>query len=170
MLKSTINGTDILIKIITLVFAIAVLMYLFKHRFTRTKLVRAKKAVHQHHKVRHSTISEQAPIASEQESKSDQNARAGLRSYHSVEIVNESGMCASAKGLKGKRYLSQDAPKIPLPNCENKECNCRYIHYEDRRKYNEDRRLDFGVTQELFGVFGEKNRRGTNRKGRRASD
>ena len=159
-----------MIKIITLVLAIAILMYLFKHRFTRTRLIRTKKTVHQHHKVRHAAISEQAPIASEQESKSDQIHSPEVRSYHSVEIVNESGMCASAKGLKGKRYLSQDAPKLPLPDCENDQCSCRYIHHEDRRKYNEDRRLDFGVTQELFGVFGEQNRRGVNRKGRRTSD
>ncbi|QYK02146.1 hypothetical protein [Shewanella psychrotolerans] len=159
-----------MIKIFALVLAVTVLMFMFKHRFTRRKLRRSKKTVHQHDKIRHSPISEQPPIASEQELISTHEGKATPHSYHCVEIVNESGMCASAKGLKGKRYLSQEAPRLPLAGCENEECCCRYIHYEDRRKYNEDRRLDFGVTQELFGVFGEKNRRGSNRKGRRSSD
>lgn len=150
--------------------AVSVLMFLFRHRLTRSRLIRSKKPVHQHNKIHNPAISEQAPIASDPASIAPKYSNPELHSYHSVEIVNESNMCASAKKLKGKRYLSQNAPTIPLLDCESKDCSCRYVHYDDRRKYNEDRRLEFGVTQELFGVFGETNRRGTNPKGRRTSD
>lgn len=48
-------------------------------------------------------------------------------------------------------------------------CQCRYQHHEDRRQLGNDRRVEYGVTRELFGAFGEQNRR-DRPKGRRATD
>ena len=31
------------------------------------------------------------------------------------------------------RYLSKDAPRLPLRDCTESGCTCRYRHYEDRR-------------------------------------
>jgi hypothetical protein len=37
-------------------------------------------------------------------------------------------MCRNA------RYLSRDAPRLPLPTCPHPEkCQCSFRHYEDRR-------------------------------------
>jgi hypothetical protein len=38
----------------------------------------------------------------------------------------------AAQRLKGKRFLSNDAPTLPLPECVMR-CGCKYRHYEDRR-------------------------------------
>jgi hypothetical protein len=157
-----------LIEILALLLAIALLLFLFKHRLTGHSVRRSKK--NNKYNTPHANISELAPIANEPEPVALTTNKTSTHPYHSVEIIDGSGICSSANALKGKRYLSQDAPKLPLPGCLDKECNCRYLHHQDRRKDSEDRRMDFGVSSELFGVFGETNRRGMNRKGRRRSD
>lgn len=41
--------------------------------------------------------------------------------------------------LETKRFLSGEAPPLPLPNCTAPRCRCCYVHYEDRRE--RDRRI-----------------------------
>jgi hypothetical protein len=41
--------------------------------------------------------------------------------------------------LETKRFLSGEAPPLPLPNCTAPRCLCCYAHYEDRREG--DRRI-----------------------------
>lgn len=53
--------------------------------------------------------------------------------YHAVEIRPSGPACATARAFRGKRFLSSEAPPIPLPNCSQKQCSCVYVHYEDRR-------------------------------------
>ena len=59
--------------------------------------------------------------------------------YHAVGIAPGSGCCKAIAELRGRRYLSAGAPKIPLPACDVTSCRCRFIHFEDRRD-GEDRR------------------------------
>jgi hypothetical protein len=59
--------------------------------------------------------------------------------YHAVGIAPGSGCCKAVTELKGRRYLSSEAPKIPIPACDAKSCQCRFVHFEDRRE-NENRR------------------------------
>lgn len=54
--------------------------------------------------------------------------------WHAVSIETVPGCCHFARGLREARFLSADAPILPLPNCTAKErCRCLYKHHEDRR-------------------------------------
>lgn len=89
--------------------------------------------------------------------------------YHAVSIVCERGACEMVKEIGSKRFLSHQAPSFPMLGCGAKHCHCHYQHHIDRRDKNNDRRIDYGMTHDLFGAFGEQNRR-ANPKGRRVSD
>lgn len=97
------------------------------------------------------------------------NKTHSFHSFHSVSIVNNGSCCEQIEALSGKRFLSKDAPEIPMEECTKANCQCRYQHHEDRRQLGNDRRVEYGVTRELFGAFGEQNRR-DRPKGRRATD
>lgn len=97
------------------------------------------------------------------------NKTHSFHSFHSVSIVNNGSCCEQIEALSGKRFLSKDAPEIPMEECTMANCQCRYQHHEDRRQLGNDRRVEYGVTRELFGAFGEQNRR-DRPKGRRATD
>ncbi|HUK03218.1 MAG TPA: hypothetical protein VLW26_13145 [Steroidobacteraceae bacterium] len=55
------------------------------------------------------------------------------RNWHAVTIVSTSHACAAAHALADKRFLSSEAPKLPLRDCDAARCECRYRHHEDRR-------------------------------------
>ena len=59
--------------------------------------------------------------------------------YHAVSIEPGSRCCKDARKLEGHRFLATGAPTIPLKGCTSASCQCRYIHYNDRRS-NRDRR------------------------------
>ena len=59
--------------------------------------------------------------------------------YHCVAIHHQDGACAAAKRLSGQRFLSKEAPSIPLPACDAASCHCRYLHFADRRQNGERR-------------------------------
>ena len=62
--------------------------------------------------------------------------------YHAVSIQFPSNACDAAREIAGKRYLSNEAPSIPLPDCDGRACTCTFIHYDDRRT-GKDRRSPF---------------------------
>ena len=86
--------------------------------------------------------------------------------YHAVSIEPGRNCCHSARMLRGKMYLSSEAPALPLKNCVNDQCTCRYAHHEDRRA-GLRRASDMGVA--IDGWFERDNRQGTVR-GRRKTD
>src|SRR5262249_54788293 len=54
--------------------------------------------------------------------------------WHAVSIVSSSQSCEAARALKERRFLSRDAPRLPLPDCAQAEhCRCSYRKYADRR-------------------------------------
>jgi hypothetical protein len=54
--------------------------------------------------------------------------------WHAVGVVAKSSACEAARALRTKRFLSAEAPRLPLPQCtKSKECQCAYKHYADRR-------------------------------------
>ena len=53
--------------------------------------------------------------------------------WHAVSVAPGEHACALARGETEVRYLSKDAPQLPLKGCELTTCTCRYRHYEDRR-------------------------------------
>ena len=62
--------------------------------------------------------------------------------FHAVGIKFPSYACDAAKSLAGKRFLSKEAPPIPLPDCDGRDCECTFMHYPDRRS-GKDRRSPF---------------------------
>ena len=54
--------------------------------------------------------------------------------FHAVEIRCTKNACQAAQDTRGKHYLSAEAPRLPLDQCDRPDqCQCRYQHYEDRR-------------------------------------
>jgi len=62
--------------------------------------------------------------------------------YHAVSIKHGTRACAAAQTLAGRRFLSNAAPRLPLPECDAPECSCRFVHHDDRRS-GKDRRSPF---------------------------
>lgn len=62
--------------------------------------------------------------------------------YHAVSIKYSGSACDAAKAMAGVRFLSTEAPRLPLPECDAAECQCRFAHHPDRRS-NRDRRSPF---------------------------
>jgi hypothetical protein len=93
----------------------------------------------------------------------------GEHPFHCVAVAPGNQDCDARQAIDGKRFLSADAPPLPLPGCQQAHCQCHYEHYEDRRVPGSDRRARYGLTEELYGHFGETNKR-LMPKGRRRSD
>jgi len=54
--------------------------------------------------------------------------------FHGVEIVPGSHACSAVAAAARQRYLSDEAPMLPLDECtDTSQCTCRYQHYSDRR-------------------------------------
>jgi len=60
--------------------------------------------------------------------------------YHAVSIKAGPNCEKTAIRYSQRRYLSSEAPALPLPTCSPKGCSCRYVHHDDRRS-GEDRRI-----------------------------
>jgi hypothetical protein len=84
--------------------------------------------------------------------------------YHAVSILTGPNACEASRRFKGMRFLSQQAPRLPLPTCTSAQCDCRFRHHNDRRA-GPRRRSDQGMMSGLFDG-NERRRRG----GRRAED
>ena len=95
-------------------------------------------------------------------------AKVPVNPYAGVMIRPCLEACAVATQQRGTRYLSTEAPTLPLPGCDTDECRCRYSYQDDRREH-EDRRFSLKVTE----TFGMKRtvaeRRSATRADRRAS-
>jgi hypothetical protein len=68
--------------------------------------------------------------------------KAGGR-FSCVEIRTRGGACRAAQALRGQRFLSKDAPSLPLPDCTHVQCGCSFSKLPDRR--TDGRRLDYGA-------------------------
>ena len=84
--------------------------------------------------------------------------------FHAVSIVAGPRACDAALRFKGFRFLSRQAPRLPLPSCTSAQCDCRFRHHEDRRA-GPRRRSDQGM---MSGLFDGNERRRTG--GRRSED
>ena len=62
--------------------------------------------------------------------------------FHAVSIRPGLDACDAARGLEGQRFLSDAAPSVPLPSCDSPNCQCRFVHFSDRRS-GDDRRSPF---------------------------
>ena len=89
-----------------------------------------------------------------------------LQHFHAVTIAPGRRACVAAQLLRDRRFLSREAPPLPLKDCSCTNCECRYEHYDDRRKAGR-RARDLGVS--LDG-YTEDERRASSKRGRRKSD
>lgn len=78
--------------------------------------------------------------------------------YHCVELTFPYGAdaCETAVKLHKRRFLSADAPLIPIPGC-NQHCRCRFKHHHDRR--HELRRDSYNTSGLYIHFSQQKNRR-----------
>lgn len=93
-----------------------------------------------------------------------QSRRGSRQPWHAVTIAAPASACGAAQACKGKRFLSRDAPRLPLAECDATRCDCVYRHYDDRRAEarREDEKAAAPAAREKI------NRRVS--RGRRASD
>jgi len=64
--------------------------------------------------------------------------------FHAVSLQFSGNACDAAKKMRGRRFLSSAAPRIPLLDCDVSECQCKFVHHKDRRAH-EDRRSPFAT-------------------------
>ena len=56
------------------------------------------------------------------------------RRWHAVSVKPAPGACNAAVSGKSRRWLSREAPMLPLPGCTQPDtCRCTYAHHDDRR-------------------------------------
>jgi hypothetical protein len=85
--------------------------------------------------------------------------------FHAVSLRYSSNACDAAKAMTGLRFLSSEAPKLPLPGCDAPECRCGFAHHSDRRS-GTDRRSPFGAAGYAgsTGIQRKERRDGKNRR------
>lgn len=88
--------------------------------------------------------------------------------YRAVSIECGADACESVQQLHEKRFLSSEAPLLPLHDCACAGCSCTYVHHPDRRRLTRDRRTPRALSKDTSSMFdGEEKRHGN---GRRRSD
>jgi hypothetical protein len=92
--------------------------------------------------------------------------------WHAVGISPGAPACQACQFMKSARFLSSDAPLLPLQGCtQPKTCSCRYRHFSDRRtgpRRSAERELYQSALARHAETVLERERRVS--KGRRASD
>jgi len=85
--------------------------------------------------------------------------------FHAVAIKYSENACDAAKAMTGRRFLSNAAPRLPLPECDLLECRCKFAHYDDRRA-GRDRRSAFapGGATGTTGSYERERREKTDRR------
>jgi hypothetical protein len=54
--------------------------------------------------------------------------------WHAVSVLASGECCTAARMLQRSRFLSADAPALPLAGCPARQsCSCFYKHHDDRR-------------------------------------
>jgi len=85
------------------------------------------------------------------------------KEFGAVSIQLGPQACSAAKYLSGKRFLSSEAPALPLSKCDISDCKCKYQYYSDRRS-EDDRRYPSAIMQ---GLYSDKDKRENSKLGRR---
>ncbi len=88
--------------------------------------------------------------------------------WHAVSVQCGSQACLAAKQTTGVRYLSAQAPRLPLADCASPAaCRCVYRHHDDRRA-GARRALESGSSLRSASRYPGEERRA--RGGRRRTD
>jgi hypothetical protein len=52
--------------------------------------------------------------------------------FEAVSIQIQHHPCQAARDLRGKRFLAEEMPELPLPGCDRK-CECTFSYHRERR-------------------------------------
>lgn len=88
--------------------------------------------------------------------------------FHAVSILPAEGSCTAVGAIAAQRFLSEEAPTLPLENCGAADCRCKYVHHVDRRDGSRDRRLGRATNADEFEFWSQRDRRAS--VGRRQGD
>jgi hypothetical protein len=80
-----------------------------------------------------STPSKQAATSKITPAKKPASPSANKTKWYAVSVIPGKRCCLAAKQMARKRWLSADAPRLPLERCDLRTCECRYQHHTDRR-------------------------------------
>lgn len=100
--------------------------------------------------------------------KSAKAVTASSNAYHAVSVTCGPQACKQALALGEKRFLPAEMPQFPLADCTSSNCQCKFVHYDDRRDSEGDKRAPTALRSELYTASGRPERRGTG--GRRKTD
>ena len=92
----------------------------------------------------------------------ERDRRAGFGAsdpFHAVSILPVETGCPAVESIKVQRFLSEDAPGLPLADCSVVECRCKYVHYADRRGGARDRRLGSAGNSDALEFWSLRSRR-----------
>lgn len=88
--------------------------------------------------------------------------------YRGVQVIaNNADCCRAVKAAEGKRFLSEDVPKLPLAGCDANKCQCTYELYNDRRT---DTRRASHLAYDIASQLYKHNNRSGDWTGRRIDD
>lgn len=63
------------------------------------------------------------------------------------------GACEAATTIRNHRYLSAEAPLLPLTDCAHPtSCRCKYKHWDDRRQQDDRRSPVYGLADQLHAA------------------
>jgi hypothetical protein len=88
--------------------------------------------------------------------------------FHAVSIETGPQACDAAKARAGYRFLSREAPRLPLRDCTCAQCTCRYLHHADRRTFA--RRISDNRDAVVQAPYSGPERRTRSSPGRRVHD
>jgi len=88
-----------------------------------------------------------------------QNAR---RSYHCVEVRKGTPACKASQQFGRARFLSDEAPRLPVSGCTEEKCTCSFMHHDDRRE--DDRRHPYGQLASIPPAISGERRSRTERR------
>ena len=89
--------------------------------------------------------------------------------YLATSVSFERCSCSAVKAFGETRFLtSGTVPKLPLAECSEATCGCRYVRHQDRRSTQGNRRAIYSLQTDLYSLGTESERR--IKTGRRESD
>lgn len=88
------------------------------------------------------------------------------RRFHGVSVRPGLHSCKPVQALTGQRFLSEEAPALPLAGCDQDACQCAYAHHRDRRD-GDDRRVGWGSFDGFTPAIPGGNRRTTGKAANR---
>jgi hypothetical protein len=90
------------------------------------------------------------------------------KKYSGVQVnADPSTCCQAVRDIAGQRFLTMNAPKLPLDGCDAETCLCSFKRYDDRR--TEFRRLS-DVGFDMASQLHEDENREAPSTGRRKDD